>query len=237
MTHDPRLPSLEQIMNGNPFELVDSPWGKIEAWRASTLATGTMGALQSVYDLVRSDSAEATARADEAAAQHTLIQHVLDQITEFEKRFDAHVARIAEAEKRARDDAARQARFDEEPVELPPDISAKQTSAPPKNIGDTTHHPSGELHSIDPKEEEQHQSSALPEPPVETESDGHDGEVSDAGGVPLSYAPVPLSYVKGGPKDATSKAGDLPEELEQPVEPPPEHKGGVVPQPIGLFGN
>ena len=29
----------------DPFELVDSPWGHIERWRALTLATGTMGAL------------------------------------------------------------------------------------------------------------------------------------------------------------------------------------------------
>ena len=38
-------------MNSNPFELIDTPWGHIEAWRASTLATGTMGALSSVYDV------------------------------------------------------------------------------------------------------------------------------------------------------------------------------------------
>src|SRR5215813_2657131 len=62
MTHDPRLPTLEEVMNGNPFDIIDSPWGHIERWRASTLATGTMGVLANVYDIVRSDAAEATAR-------------------------------------------------------------------------------------------------------------------------------------------------------------------------------
>jgi hypothetical protein len=62
MTTDPRLPTLEEVMNGNPFDVIDSPWGHIERWRASTLATGTMGALQSVYDLVRADSAAFAAR-------------------------------------------------------------------------------------------------------------------------------------------------------------------------------
>jgi len=42
------LPTLEEILHRNPFDLVDSPWGKIEAWRASTMATGTMGALAQV---------------------------------------------------------------------------------------------------------------------------------------------------------------------------------------------
>ena len=75
MTH---LPTLD------PFEMIDSPWGHIEAWRASTLATGTMGALAQVYDVVRNDAA---ARADEDAARASLIQHVCDKIAEFEKRF------------------------------------------------------------------------------------------------------------------------------------------------------
>jgi hypothetical protein len=59
MTHDDaRLPTLEEVMNGSPFDIIDSPWGHIERWRASTLATGTMGALAQVYKMVRNDAAE-----------------------------------------------------------------------------------------------------------------------------------------------------------------------------------
>src|SRR5437016_4604597 len=118
MAHDPRLPTLEEVMNGNPFDIIDSPWGHIERWRASTLATGTMGALADVYSIVRADAAAAFARADDSQAQRTLIQHVLDQITGFEKRFDAHVARLAEDEDRARADKARKAKLDEEEIEF-----------------------------------------------------------------------------------------------------------------------
>jgi hypothetical protein len=101
-----------------------------------------MGALQSVYDIVRTDSAAAAARADEAQVREQLIQHVCDKIAEFEERFDALTARLAEAEdkRRAAADAARE-QEEEEPLELPPDFL-------------DTHAPSGELHSLPAKEEE-----------------------------------------------------------------------------------
>jgi len=106
MTHDPRLrssvahlPTLEKIMNGNnPFELIDTPLGTMERWRAEAMLIGSTSGIQDVYRTIRDDASAAAARADEAQAQRTLIQHVLDQITEFERRFDAHVARLAEAE-------------------------------------------------------------------------------------------------------------------------------------------
>src|SRR5262249_241835 len=87
-----------------------------------------------------------------------------------------------EAKRKA--DEAVQRKLDEEEIELPPDIAEYQTRTPPSKVGDDTHQPGGELHSIAAKEEEQ-----LPEPPLETDS--------DAGGVPLSYGNV--SYIKGAP--------------------------------------
>ena len=115
MTHDPHLPSLEQIMNNNPFELVDTPWGRIEAWRASTLSTGTMGMLAQVYDVVKNDAANLTARADAEEARTALIQHLCDKVGEFEQRFDALEARLAAAEDKRRADEEREAEFAEEP--------------------------------------------------------------------------------------------------------------------------
>jgi hypothetical protein len=106
----------------NPFDIIDSPWGHIERWRASTLSTGTMGALANVYDIVRSDSAAAAARADETEARNTLIQHLCAQVADFEHRFADHVARLAEAEDKRRADEAEARKFDEEPIDLPPDL-------------------------------------------------------------------------------------------------------------------
>src|SRR5262245_15090891 len=204
MTHDPRLPTLEAIMNGSPYDLVDSPFAteKIEAWRAQSLALGASGALAAfhrLYEMVRNDAADQAAPADEAKAREALVAHLCDQVAAMQERIN-RLADALEERQRADEEASRhQRRLDEEPIELPPDIAEYQTRTPPSEVGDDAHQPGGELHSIAAKEEEQ-----LPEPPLETES--------DAGGVPLSYGNVPTSYIKGGPKD---QAGDLPEELER----------------------
>ena len=154
MTHDQRLATIEQIMNGNnPFETVSTPLGTMERWRAEAMLIGTTGGMQSVYDAIRTDAAAQAARADEAEARTALIRHVCDKIADFEKRFDALEARLAATEERRRADEVRKAKFDEEPLVLPPDISAKQVLAPPAEIGDDTPPPGGELHAIAAKEE------------------------------------------------------------------------------------
>jgi hypothetical protein len=158
MTHDPRLPTLEQIMNDNPYELVDSPFAteKMEAWRAQSIATGVGGALAAMhqlYQLVRNDAADAATRADEAQAREALVAHLCDQVAAMQERIN-RLADVLEERQRADDEAARhQRRFDAEEITLPPDISAKQALAHPAKVADETHHPGGELHSLDPKEE------------------------------------------------------------------------------------
>jgi len=212
--------------NQDPFALVDSPWGVIEQWRANTIAIGTMGALAQVAAIVRNDAAALEQKAAALDAKKSAVLNTVNRLLKFMSRVDALTARVEAIEAKRKADEAEQREFEEEPLTLPPDFDPPQ-DLPPSEIGDETNHPSGELHAVTAKSE---QASELPEPPQEPET------TSDAGGVPLAYPPVPLSYVKGGPKD---QAGDLPEELEQPVEPPPEQttKGRVVPQPIGLFGN
>ena len=134
----------------NPFDLIDTPWGHIERWRASTLATGTMGALSNVYDIVRTDAAASAARAE---AHDQLIQHICDKIAEFEERFDAFTTRLAKAEaKRLAADAATHQQQEEE-LELPPDF-----------LEDDTHVPSGDLHAVPAKEE--------PEPALDDDNIG-----------------------------------------------------------------
>jgi len=213
MTHD-RLPTLEEVMNGNPFELIDSPFaeGKMERWRANAMATGTMGYLAQVYEMVRNDAAALEEKTAALDAKKSAILGTVNRLLKFMSRVDALTSRIETLEAKHKADEAAQREFEEE-LELPPDFDRPQ-DLPPTPIGDETHQPGGELHSLAAKEEEE-EPSELPEPPQETEANTRE---SDAGKVPLSYAPVPLSYVGRGPKDA---AGDLPKELEDPPDPVP----------------
>src|SRR6516162_4632041 len=158
MTHNPRLPTLEGVMNGSPYELVDTPFSKdkMEAWRAQSIATGVGGALAAMhqlYQLVRNDAADAAARADEAQAREALVAHLCDQVAAMQERIN----RLADAlEERQRSDEAaarHQRRFDEEPITLPPDLSEYQTRTPPSEIGDDTHQPGGELHALGPSKD------------------------------------------------------------------------------------
>jgi len=225
MTHNARLATIEQIMNGNsPFELVDTSLGKMERWRAEAMLIGTTGGIQSVYDSIRADATTQEARANADKAQHALLRRFFTTVGKFLDATDHMVSRVEAAEEERRTDEEQQREFEAEPLELPPDLDRPQ-DLPPSKIEDEEFAPSGELHSIAPKEEEH--LSELPEPPLEIES--------DAGKVPLSYGNVPLSYIKGAPKD---QAGDLPEELEQSLpEPPPEPRGSVYPQPVSISLN
>jgi len=80
MTHTPHLATIEQIMDGNnPFEIIDTPLGVMERWRAEAMLIGSTSGVQSVFQTIRDDAAAQAARADAAQAQHALIQHVCDQ--------------------------------------------------------------------------------------------------------------------------------------------------------------
>src|SRR6516225_11169506 len=191
MTYDARLATLEQVMPHDPFEVIDTPWGRIERWRASTLATGTMGALAQVAAIVRNDAAALEEKTAALDAKKSAVLSTVNRLLRFMSRVDALTSRVEALEAKRKADEAVQRKLDEEPIELPPDISEKQTLAPPAEIGDDTHQPGGELHAVAAKEEPP---SELPEPPQPETT-------SDAGGVPLSYGNVPTSYVRSGPKD------------------------------------
>src|SRR6516162_10781872 len=198
----------------------------MERWRANAMATGTMGYLAQIYEMVRNDAAELEKKTVELDAKKSAVLSTVNRLLRFMSRVDALTSRVEALEAKRKADEAVQRKLDEEPIELPPDIAEYQTRTPPSEIGDETHQPGGELHSIASKEEP---SSELPEPPQPETT-------SDAGGVPLSYGNVPTSYVRGrGPKD---QAGDIPKELEQGhPQPPPEPKGSVYPQSISVSLN
>jgi hypothetical protein len=150
--------------NQDPWQIIDSPWGPLEAWRASTLATGTMGALTQVYEMVRNDAAELQEKTVAFDAKKASVLRTVKKLLNFMSRVDALTSRVEALEEKRKADEAVQRKLDEEPIELPPDISEKQTLAPPVEVGGDTHQPGGELHAVAPKSE-------LPEPPLETEGD------------------------------------------------------------------
>jgi hypothetical protein len=191
MTRDPRLSSLEEVMNGNPFELVDSPWGRVERWRADALAIGAMGALAQVHQIVRNDQAELEQKTVELDAKKHAVLSTINRLVKFMSRVDALTTRMEALEAKHRADEEQQREF-EEPIELPPDLDRLQ-DLPPSKIGDETHHPSGDLHSVAAKEEPSsaEEPSDLPEPPLE--------EGDNIGGLPneLADPPDPVPEPKG----------------------------------------
>jgi hypothetical protein len=216
----------------DPWSIVDSPWGRIEAWRASTLATGTMGALAQVYDIVRSDSATAVERT--AAVQDTMdkMQALCDMIDNLHQRMDAFAAKQEAIQLKHRAEAeakAKQDRFDEE-LALPPGtpsnmVNLEELIQEDDTLPTSTYTPGGELHAIPAKGEPV--DNTLPTPP---EDDAERG-------VPLSYGKVPMSYVHSEPTPRGSTPPGEQQEFTLPEpEPPPDPQRGVVPQPIGLFG-
>ena len=153
MTHDPRLPTLEQVMNSSPFEIIDTPWGEMEAWRASTMATGTMGALAQVAAIVRNDAAELEKKVVALDAKRHAVLNTVNRLLRFMSRVDALASRVEALEAQRKADEATQRKLDEEPLTLPPDIQEYQASTPPEPIGDESHQPGGELHPVAAKEE------------------------------------------------------------------------------------
>jgi len=158
-------------MNGSPYELVDSPFaeGKMEAWRAQGMALGVGGALASLhrlYQLVRNDAADASARADEAQARDALVHHLCDQVAAMQERIN-RLADALEERQRADEEASRhQRRLDEEPITLPPDLAARQAEAPPAEIEDDQGTLPNELQENVPPPPSTYPSLELPKPPV-----------------------------------------------------------------------
>jgi hypothetical protein len=177
--------TLEQVMNHDPFEIIDTPWGMMEAWRASTIATGTMGALTQVAAIVKNDAAELEKKAVELDAKKSAVLGTVNRLLKFMSRVDALTSRVEALEAKHRADEATERKLDEEPLTLPPDILEHQALSTPTPIGDDTHQPGGEPHAVAPKSE-------LPEPPLETEGD-------EVGDLPkeLEDPPDPVPEPKG----------------------------------------
>jgi len=178
------LPTLEEILHRDPFELVDSPWGTIEAWRASTLSTGTMGALAQVAAIVRNDAAELEQKTIAFDAKKASVLRTVNKLLSFMSRVDALTSRVEALEAKRRADEEEQRQF-EEPIDLPPDIAECQASSPPRKIEDEAPPPSGELHALPPSEE------PAPSPELEDEV----GDLPEELAEPPDPVPAPSGRV------------------------------------------
>ena len=78
-------------MDGNPFELIDSPFaeGKMERWRANAMATGTMGYLAQIYEMVRNDAAELEQKTAALDAKKSAVLSTVNRLLRFMSRVDA----------------------------------------------------------------------------------------------------------------------------------------------------
>ena len=53
----PAHPLLHAYEGENPFDLVDSKWGRVERWRAVALSTGELGAMTVLNKQIQNDAA------------------------------------------------------------------------------------------------------------------------------------------------------------------------------------
>jgi hypothetical protein len=236
MSTAPTRPPVHAYSGEDPMEVIDSKWGRMERWRAAALSTGEVGALASPCKQVRNDAVaaidniearEKAIEAREAACTERELAHAVS-VSNFVD-FVGRAAFLFDRIEKQRADAV--AGEQEDPLATPPGEpnELSKTPAPPLELEDDTHIPSGDLHTIaasEPQHEEQ-----LPEPPETTD---------DMGGVPLSYKKVPTSYVhsSGDLPDPGSPHGEFPRltrpiALDQTEFPDPElPHPPVVQQPI-----
>jgi hypothetical protein len=138
----------------DPRTLVDSPFGRIEKWRADAMAIGGMSAYEEYMKAVRNDVATELSKHDarervldarEAAiaAREAALQSKLEDLGSFMDRVGAMA-----------DELERKREFDAEPIVHPPGTTPDD--AP-------THEPSGDLHAVEAKSEDD-DSGDLPDP-------------------------------------------------------------------------
>jgi hypothetical protein len=108
--------------SGKLFEIVDSPWGHIERWRANALAIGAMGALTQVHQIVRNDAAELQEQTAKFDAKKAHVLRTVNKLLNFLSRVDALTTRVEQLEAKHRADEEQRQHFEEEPLELPPTL-------------------------------------------------------------------------------------------------------------------
>ena len=78
----------------DPWAELDTPWGRMPAWKAATYATGRTEAAMRALEQVRNDSATIVARHDAREAALTARQDALDQR---EREISVMAVKVAES--------------------------------------------------------------------------------------------------------------------------------------------
>ena len=116
----------------DPWEMLDTPWGHMPAWKAATYATGTTEAAMRALEQVRNDSATIVARQDARDVALNARQDALDQR---EREIGVMAAKVSEIAGRmsVEWDKLQKARTDaaEEPLATPPGSDAVSASGDP----------------------------------------------------------------------------------------------------------
>jgi hypothetical protein len=133
--------------DGDPMEIVDSPFGRMEREKARAMATGEFSGLVDLSKKIRNDSAAIAAKHDERERE---LQARADAISARERQHAVSVARFTDFVGKAAVlfDRIEKARADQErePIAHPPGHpSAQEDDAP-------AHTPGGELHVIEAKD-------------------------------------------------------------------------------------
>jgi hypothetical protein len=171
MTVAPSHPPVHGYEGEDPYEIIESKWGKIERWRALSQTTGELSALTALTEKVRNDAAgiaarqdareaELNSRADNLSARE--LQHAVN-VTQFVD-FVGKASVLFDRLHRMRADAQ------EEPLAAPPGTSGDPNKEPEPslelegdNIAGTSEDPDDPATAEDQTE---FPTGELPHPPV-----------------------------------------------------------------------
>jgi hypothetical protein len=170
MTQAPQHPPVHGYEGKDPYEIIDSKWGKMERWRAISQATGELSALTVLTEKVRNDAADIAVRQD---AREAHLNSREDALSAREMQIGVMAAQIADMAGRmsVEWDKLQKAKADaaEEPLPAPPGDPSERSKDPDPSLeleGDNI--PGTEDPDDPPAKEDQPEfpDPELPKPPV-----------------------------------------------------------------------
>jgi hypothetical protein len=124
----------------NPNEVIDTPWGPLPAWKASTIATGKMGAYDDYMKTIRADAADALTRIADAHARADALNEREANLNRREGELNAKITLFSDA-------VSRFAEMVEQEVQRKADMAQDEEELQELE----TILPGGELHTIPAK--------------------------------------------------------------------------------------
>src|SRR5262245_39156319 len=81
----------------DPWETITTPWGDMPAWKASTIASGRMGAYDTLMQQIRADAATAQAAISKADTHADALDGREEELNRREKELDAKITLFNDA--------------------------------------------------------------------------------------------------------------------------------------------